>query len=72
MVDANTFDNGTPKRFQTRAEMYEYMVDNGYVYLDGDEAVKMHAFIKKSTKNKDNPKWNSAKAQIEANNPLLE
>lgn len=38
MVNAFTFDNGSPKSFASRKEMYDYMIENGHVIIEGDDA----------------------------------
>ena len=42
MPDAFTFDegNGSVRKFRNRAEMYDYMADNGHVILEGEDADK--------------------------------
>lgn len=42
MPDAFTFDegNGSVRKFRSRAEMYDYMADNGHVIVEGDDADK--------------------------------
>lgn len=47
MVNAFTFDNGSPRSFSSRAEMYDFMLENGHVVLEGDDAVKFRAHAEK-------------------------
>lgn len=42
MPDAFTFDegNGSVRKFRSRAEMYDYMADNGHIIIEGEDADK--------------------------------
>lgn len=54
MPDAFTFDegNGSVRKFKTRADMYDYMAQNGHVIIEGDDAEKFekHCAAKGHTK----------------------
>lgn len=69
MVDAYTFQKGsTSNTFSTKAELFDYMVEQGEFYLDGDIASQMLKHINRrlaTTKAKDE-KW------IRAQNKLLD
>jgi len=43
MPNAFTFDDGTPRSFNSRAAMYTWMAENGHVILEGDDAPKFEA-----------------------------
>lgn len=38
MVNAFTFDNGTPKAFNSRKELYKHMIEEGHEIQEGDDA----------------------------------
>lgn len=68
MVDAFTFDNGAPKRFSSRQDMYDYMVENGHVILEGDDAPKFKAHVDKRAAQKEHKlsaKATEVKARLE-------
>jgi len=50
MVNAFTFDDGTPHSFTTRKAMYEYMIANGHVIMEGTDCPIFDAVLKNSTK----------------------
>jgi len=47
MVNAFTFDNGSPKSFASREEMYDYMIENGHNIVEGDDEPKFAKHIEK-------------------------
>lgn len=51
MVNAFTFDNGSPKSFSSRKEMYDWMIENGHLIEEGDDAPKFLAHAEKKAKN---------------------
>jgi hypothetical protein len=64
MVDAFTFDNGAPRKFASRKDMYDHMIENGHVIEEGDDAALFLAHAKK--KAKDNDKAAAVVARLEA------
>ena len=38
MVNAFTFDDGTPRSFRTRKDMYDWMIENGHSVVEGVDA----------------------------------
>lgn len=49
MVDAYTFDDGSGlRKFKSKREMWDWMLDNNHMILEGDEADKFetHAVAK--------------------------
>lgn len=67
MVDAYTFDDGAGMRkFRTRAEMYDYMVENGHHIDEGDDVPKFSAHVEKRlAKNANDSKAAAVKAKME-------
>lgn len=66
MVDAYTFTNkGESKSFGSRAEMFDWMILNGHLFLDGDHAKQMLLFAQKKLKTL------TDKAQIEKYNEAI-
>jgi hypothetical protein len=48
MVDAYTFQTGTEsKSFKSRAELFDYMIEKGEYFIDGEIASKMKAHCQK-------------------------
>lgn len=46
MVDAYTFQSGNEsKSFKSRAEMFDWMVENGHTFLDGETATKFRKHV---------------------------
>jgi hypothetical protein len=48
MVNAFTFDDGSPRSFSSRKAMYDWMMENGHVVLEGDDAPRFDAHVAKS------------------------
>jgi len=47
MVNAFTFDDGSPKSFNNRKAMYDYMIENGHMVVEGDDAPKFKEHVDK-------------------------
>lgn len=64
MPDAFTYTRGNEQRtFKSRAELYDYMIEQGEVILEGDDAVKFKAHCEK--RKQSNPKAVSALSRID-------
>jgi len=67
MVDAFSFTDGQGIRsFKSRAEMFDWMIDNGHVFLEGDFASKMLKHVNnKINLNANDNKAKAIKTQLE-------
>jgi hypothetical protein len=48
MVNAFTIDDGSPRSFSSRKAMYEWMIENGHVIVEGDDAPRFDALVQVS------------------------
>jgi hypothetical protein len=62
MVNAFTFDDGSPRSFSSRKAMYEWMVENGHVIVEGDDAPRFDAIVQASK----SPKALEAASRVQA------
>lgn len=70
MVDGYTFQKGSSSvTFGTRAELFDYMIEQGEFFLDGDTASQMLKHINRrlETTKKGNDKWINAKNKLQDN-----
>lgn len=48
MPNAFTFDDGAPRQFKSRKDMYSWMAENGHVVLEGDDAPIFQRHVEKA------------------------